>query len=357
MTELRDDPSMLEDVWIQVLLIFTIIAGLFCVNFFIDLLVVRSGGEPARRASTQGSGSSSGRQRIVDAAASPGSDFSDLASAIASASDGDVLSLKPGTYRAGVAISKSITLTGAGGSPDDVVLSGAGSRALAVAGGRVSIGHLTISQSGSGDAVAVGGGSLSLMDARVKSSGDGLRVVDADLEIGDSRIEARTGVLAEGKSRARILRSRIDAESAAVNASGLGTELRLERAELRGRVGPTIDAGRFAKLVIQESSLSHGGVAAIRATSGAEVTVSASTLSDIQGCAVVIDRGIVFLDGDQIRRVECGIAFHAPGSLRVVDSRFSDLAGPGLRMKREFEKDVILSGSGNTGIDLYIASR
>src|SRR5262249_8996214 len=100
--EMQEGPELLQDAWIQVLLIFTFISGLFTVNFLLDSAFVHiapaarnePGGMPA--AGEKRNASRHPGQWIVGREGASDSDFPTVDAALADASDGDVVLLKPG---------------------------------------------------------------------------------------------------------------------------------------------------------------------------------------------------------------------------------------------------------------------
>ncbi|MBI4423992.1 MAG: hypothetical protein HY554_09710 [Elusimicrobia bacterium] len=340
-------PRLLEDVWFQVLALLALVSGLFVAARWLP------GGGPAGSAAAP-----SAPARPAPPGRGPwtvGKDgaFATVAAAVAAAGEGDTIVLQPGVYAESLELSKGVSLSGGGASRELVQLASAGARTLRVAGVRVRLRGVTIvNTAAEGVAVEVAEGSLVLEKSAVSAAGLGVLLRDSELEAADSALEGRLALSVEGRSSASLLRVKASASAAGIRVEGNQADLRLERTEVRGARGSAIEASRFAKVRLTEVALSGSGQEGVAVRSGAEVRIVRSTLAENGGCGISVDGGSISLERVRLLRQRCGVAFLGAGSLEAVDSEFKDLQLGALAIRPGKEKDVVVRGSGNLGLDL-----
>lgn len=133
-----------------------------------------------------------------------------IASAIAVANDGDVISIRPGVYTETVVIDRSVTLSGTGNSGDVRIEAMAGA-AIACAAGDARISGITIQRSAGDVAVDIESGSLSMDECTVEAATEVAIVVrsDAKFTAHSTRVgnESGAGVLVYDGGSAEISKS------------------------------------------------------------------------------------------------------------------------------------------------------
>ncbi|MBI5244984.1 MAG: hypothetical protein HY922_15065 [Elusimicrobia bacterium] len=375
-----NEPRVWEDVWFQVFSLIAIVSGVFTAHYY-----MRQGGllslpgllrpapaspapapedeipfteapsaspAPATPPAASAAGPKTPGRWIVDPRMGAGADCASLTAALAGARDGDAITLRPGIYREGVHISKSVAITGGGSAPDQVQLTHAGPQTVAVYGAQVALKNLSLSNTGSRGywVVTVMKAGLSLSDVGVRSDGQGVRVMDGTLEASGGELDARIALAVEGKSRATLIGAALSGTEAGVVAGGEGAAVRIEKSKLQECGGPAVEASRFAKVMLSEVFASRNSQAVVFVRSGAEVRVSRSTFTDNRDCGARIDGGVLVLESVALMRGRCGVAFIGAGSLDAKGSEFSALELGALAIRPGLEKEIVVRGSGNTGL-------
>lgn len=340
---------------------------------------------------------------VVDAAGGVDADASKLEGVVASASDGDVVQIKPGFYRETLVISKSITLRGMGADRTAVTIDATGPLTAAIAGGRVRLENLTITNNGglAGTAVAVTKAALTLVNAAVQAPGaQGLRVSDGSIEASQCELSARIALIAEGGSHLKATACAISGTEAAAlvkaqagPVDALFSKVRFRESErainIEGSARATIDGCDFrlsgpggavfafdgAQAVVRDSKIELGGVSQvglyaqkakitaskvwIHGSAGAgvianksNVTLDDTTLEYNKDCGVKADDSVVTLRRATLRHNRCGVGFQSPGQLDANESKFSDNALGPLAAKPGVESRIKLSGTGNEGAEM-----
>ena len=363
-------PSATEDVWVQIFALLAVVAGVLSAHSYwqrslpaaaatADLPMVvaltpsRAAAPfaPARAASVP---RTAGRW-VVDPRMGADADCSSLGEAVAGAHEGDVIVLRPGTYDEGVQVSKSLTISGAGVSPDQVVLTHSGPKTLAVSGGRVALENLSLANTGlkSYWVLSLAMGHLTMRNVRFRSAGQGMLVVDGDLDASDCDLDGRTALSVSGKSRVRLVHDTLSGEEAAVTADGGGVDLSIEGSRIQDSRGIGLEASRFALVRMHDVTLSGNVSAAVSIASGAEVRIIQAKILDNRECGVRIDGGAkAFLEQVQLERNRCGVGFVGLGALEARNSRFSELALGAVAVKPGLESSVSIRGSGNVGLKI-----
>ncbi|MBI4349735.1 MAG: right-handed parallel beta-helix repeat-containing protein [Elusimicrobia bacterium] len=352
-----------EDVWMQMLAILALVSGIFTAADYWPRLRGGAGPAPVAPPVTQPGPVAPtappvrGGMLVVDAKGGEGV-FATLAAAIEAAGDGDTVVIRPGVYNEAVTISRSVVLSGAGTKPGDVTLTSEALRTVAAGRGRVYLKLMTVanrSTAESAAAIEVSGGSLVIEQFAVAAARDGIRVRDGQIDASDGTLEAGRGAVLEGRSRASLLRVNVSGGTTGAAIEGMG-ELRVESSDLRAG-GSAIEAGQFSKVRLSEVSITNCGGAGVAARSGAEVRISRSRLTDNKGCGVSVDGAGLILEHVRFERDRCGVGFLGAGSLESVNSEYSRLELGPLAIKPGRERDVVVKGSGNIGLDIPAAPR
>jgi len=346
-----------EDVWIQMLGILALVTGVFtAADYWPRVIRPPAPKPPVAAVETPAPGASGGVVRngmlVVDARGEGGA-FKTLGAALAAAKDGDSIVLKPGVYDEAVSISRSVVLSGAGTKASDVTLTSDGLRTVSAASGRVFLKLLTVSNRATADsavAIEVSGASLVLEQFSVQAARDGVRVRDGQLDATDGQFEAGRGVVLQGRARASLMRANVAGGSTGVVVEGMG-DLRIESSDLRAG-GSAVDAGQFAKVRMSEVAITDCGAAGVAARSGAELRISRSRITDNKGCGISVDGAAVVLEHVRFERDRCGVGFLGAGSLESVQSEYARLELGPLAIKPGRERDVVVKGSGNVGLDI-----
>ncbi|MBI5201125.1 MAG: right-handed parallel beta-helix repeat-containing protein [Elusimicrobia bacterium] len=351
--------SVTEDVWMQMLALLAAVTGVFTAADLWPKLI-KPPAEPLAAVAAPAAPSPApprprapGEALIVNGTGG-GPYYKTIAQALAAASEGSTILIQPGVYDQGVVIDRSITLVGGGTKPSDVTLTSSDAPVtLTLASGRVFIKNLVVSSPKDTEFAAslqIDGGSAVLEQVSIAASRAGVRVRSGQLDANDSFFEAGRGIVLEGRGRASLLRTSVTAGSTGIAILGMG-ELRVESSELRAG-GSAIEAGQFAKVRLSEVSITGCGGAGIAARSGAELNISRSKITDNKGCGVSVDGASVVLDNVLFARERCGVGFLGAGSLESVRSEYSKLELGPLAIKPGRERDVVVKGSGNVGLDI-----
>jgi hypothetical protein len=367
-------PSATEDVWVQLFALLAVVSGVLSAHSYwqrslpgpaapaeVPISVSAEALQPAAppaaappAASSVSAPRTAGRW-VVDSRMSADADCASLGAAVAGARDGDVIVLRPGTYEEGVQVSKSLTISGAGVSPDQVVLTHSGPKTLAISGGRVTLENLSLANTGlrSYWVLSLAMGRLTMRNVRFRSAGQGMLVVDGDLDASDCDLDGRTALSVSGKSRVRLVHDTLSGEEAAVSADGGGVDLSIEGSRIQDSRGLGLEASRFALVRMNDVTLSGNVSAAVSIASGAEVRITQAKIVDNRDCGVRIDGGAkVFLEQAQLERDRCGVGFVGLGTLEARNSRFSELALGAVAVKPGLESSVSIRGSGNVGLKI-----
>jgi hypothetical protein len=363
-------PSASEDVWVQLFALLAVVSGILSAHYYwqrplppaaagvsAPQAAGASPAEPAAAPAPQAAASvprTAGRW-VVDPRMGPDADCAGLGEALAGSRDGDVIVLRPGTYEESVDISKSVTISGSGVSPDQVMITNASRQTLSIIAGRVALENLSLSNTGlkSCWALTVAKARLSLRNVRLRSGGQGVLVADGDLDASDCELDARTALFVSGKSRVTLLHTTLTAEETAVSADGGGVDLRIDSSRIQDSRGTGLEAARFALVRLNDVTLSGNASAAMVIRSRAEVRVTRAKIVDNRECGVRIeDHGKAYLEQAQVARNRCGVGFTGPGTLEARNCQFSELALGAVAVKPGLEKSVEIRGYGNVGLKI-----
>ncbi|MCX5788288.1 MAG: right-handed parallel beta-helix repeat-containing protein [Elusimicrobia bacterium] len=299
-------PGYLEDVWMQVFALLAVASGLFVAA---DHFAARAPAAPAplaaaaqAGAATPAAGAPLAGPLLVDPRGAKGS-LTTIAAAVQAAKEGDTIVLKPGVYNESVSVSKSLILSGSANTNDQVQWTSAESRTLTVAGGRVFLKGLTLTNTGGSEASAaeVLQGSLVLEQAKVQAAGMAVSVRDAALEATDVVLQGRTAVSILGRSRASLLRATVTGGWTGLWVEGM-SDVRVESSQLKGAQNSGVEAGRFAKVRMTEVSLAGSGQAAVQARGGADVRIERSRVSDNRGCGLSVENATATIERVRFER-------------------------------------------------------
>lgn len=364
--------SALEDVWVQLFVLVLVVSGIFSAHYFLrknTLPAALPAASPAlpgiaretprvpvRAAQpvVQESVPKVAGRWVVAARRGPDVDCSSLSEALTGAADGDIITLRPGTYSVNLDISKSVTIIGGGVSPDQVVLI-VKNQPVTVNSERVVLENLTLSNlntmaSNFGTLIVLGG-SLTLRNAKLLSEGDTVRVMGADFNVSDSSLKGGTTLSVSGKSRVKIIRCVLTGEYTAVMAQGGEVDLSLENSRIQDTRGTGLMASKFAWVKMSDMFISGNVTAGVSVYSGAEVTITNSKITDNRECGVLVeDGGRVILEKVRLARNKCGVGFTGPGTLDARNSHFSELSLGAIAVQPGLGNSAVIRGYKNFGL-------
>jgi hypothetical protein len=369
--------SVIEDVWVQLFALLLIISGIFSLHYMLR----RDRGISASPSSQTAAPASPVSAPLPDdaraaaaqvpapAAAAPAPkiagrwvvaaqkggdvDFTSLGEALSRAVNGDVIILRPGTYDASLLTSKSLTITGGGVSPDQVILTNSINPTFAVGGGWVVMENMTISNTSRANyaALSVYNASLVLRNVKVTSSGYGLRVQDADLEVSDSELEGVITLSISGKSKVKLTGVSLTSGLSTIKAEGAGAHLQIESSSIRHGGGVGLEAGKFASVSMSGTTISGNRYVGVMINSGAEVRIAKSRIEDNRECgAFLTGGGKLILEQVSLARNKCGVSFAGPGTLEAWNSGFSQNSMGAVAIPSSLGDSAVVRGSGNIGL-------
>ncbi|RLK54354.1 AAA family ATPase [Actinokineospora cianjurensis] len=281
---------------------------------------------------------------VLSVSATDADCFRTINDAIAAAVDGDVIAVRPGTYRESVVIEREITLSGAG-SAGEVRVEAVGGPAVHLAAERATVSGIVLAHrdgeaavdltagslrmdectiaAESAVAIAVrGGAELHARDCRVTNPGGaGLLVFDgggAEVRASTFTGIATTAVVARSGGAPRLVDCDI-AESggaflAADNGGGTVKNCRIERIN-----GPGIVVEENSTLHVDSTTLSEVEGVAFLVGAGSSPTLLDSTIVNAQAQAIVlVQGGTATIERTEVR----GARGHG---LHVLDSSRADL--------------------------------
>jgi len=274
-----------------------------------------------------------------------------IASAIAVAKDGDVISIRPGVYAESVTIDRAVTLSGTG-NPGDVRIESTADAAVRCSAIDVRISGITVHRSGGDVVIDVESGALSMDECTVDAAtevavvvradtrftahsttigneaGAGVLVYDggtAEISASELREISTTALVVRGKSSVQFRDSKIDAVQGGFLIAE-GAQLTVSRAKVSGAEQSMLTAESGCVVEVTESTFSGGQGIGVLATTGADVTLTDVRLENI-GAQSIVGVGDASL---QLSRVETiNSAAHAlqivdSSKATVIDCRFTD---------------------------------
>lgn len=378
--------SALEDVWLQVFALLLIVSGVFSLHYMlrpapalpqpalqVPAQPARTRGEPitealaapARQAAPAAAAQppeaaaekpaaprTPGRW-VVGKDGGPGVNSVSLGDAVARAVDGDSILLRPGTYEVSVLTSKSLTISGGGRSPEEVVLTNSLNPTFAIAGGRTVMENLTIANTSQVDywALSMSRAVLLLRNVNVKSSGRGVRVQGADLEASDCEFEASAGLSVSGKSRVKLSGVSVVGSVIGITVQDSSADLQLDGSHISGGGGAGLRVSDGAWARVNGTTISGNRYAGIMAASGAEVRVSKSMLTRNGECGAYLEEnGKLVLERVTLTRNKCGVGFAGVGTLEVHGSKFADNSMGAIAVSPLRGEKALITGGGNSGL-------
>ncbi|TPW76685.1 AAA family ATPase [Schumannella sp. 10F1B-5-1] len=234
-----------------------------------------------------------------------------IASALASANDGDVISIRPGVYRESVTIDRAVSLSGVGDA-GEVRIEGPSGPAVRSAAVDVRVSGVTLARAEGDVAVDVESGAVSLDDCTIEASTEVAVVVRAEalLTMHDSAVAnaGGAGVLVYEGGKTEISGGRLH---------DIATTALVVR-------GPS--SARVADLDVQTA---QGG---LLAADGAQLSLVRGTIGTIANAAITIEggasldaAGTVVADGEGI-----GLLVTTGGSASLADVTLRRLGGQGV---------------------------
>ena len=377
--------SALEDVWLQVFTLLLIVSGVFSLHYMlrpapalpqpalqVPVQPARARGGPITEAlaAPERQTAPAAAAQLPEAAAEkpaaprtpgrwvvgrdggPGVNSTSLGDAAARAVDGDSIVLRPGTYEVSVLTSKSLTISGGGRSPEEVVLTNSLNPTFAIGGGRMVMENLTISNTSQVDywALSVSRAVLLLRSVNVKSSGKGVRVQGADLEASDCEFEASAGMSVSGKSKVKLSGVSVVGSVVGITVQDSSADLQLDGSHISGGgAGLRVSDGAWAR--VGGTTISGNRYAGIMAASGAEVRVSKSMLTRNGECGAYIEEnGKLVLENVTLTRNKCGVGFAGAGTLEVHGSKFAANSMGAIAVSPLQGEKALITGGGNSGL-------
>lgn len=362
-----------DDTWVQVLGLIALSSGAFTAHYLLRAPRAAAGEAnpvaapakaPALPPAARAPASGALKPRLpghwlVDARGGVEADCTTIQAALAAASDGDRITVKPGVYRGYLAVSKSVNIQGSGSSPDEVELTHNGPQTVTVAGGRAVLGNLTVANTGGAGAwvVLATKGRLSLERVKMRASGNGIRVIDSEFAASDSDLSGLRALYLEGATRASILGTALSGREAALTATGGGVKVRLKGGFVRDSAGIGIEASQFARISLEETAVTGNLGAGVSVRSGADFKAADARFANNRDCALRIDGGFASLENVKVERNRCGIGLVGRATVDVNNSVFSELSLGALAVKPGMEDAVVVRGTGNTGLKVPAVKR
>ncbi|MGO2665451.1 right-handed parallel beta-helix repeat-containing protein, partial [Mycetocola reblochoni] len=313
-----------------------------------------------------------------------------IASALAAARDGDIVSIRPGVYPESLLVDRSVTLSGVGdaGGVRIEPVAGAAVRSRA---GVARISGITVARASGDVAVDVESGALSLdecvveaatevavvvrADARLavtgsrlgNSSGAGVLVFEGGAaELAGTRLSgvATTALVVRGPSEAQLDDVRISGcDGGVLVADGARLVVTASRIDGAGGAAATVEGG--GRLEMSDVGIGDGAVGVL-AGSGAEVTLTdvrmdglgAQGVVGMGGAVIALERVIVAdgaahavqlvedarLDADSCRFTDAGhdaVVVSGTSALRLVSSRIERADGVGVLASGEATASLV----------------
>ena len=378
--------SLLEDVWMQVFILLLIVSGVFSLHYMLRpaqaLLPALPAELPAAslpaQAPARAAETAEPVRQAVPAAApqpeeaaekpaepkkpgrwvvgkdgGPGVNCASLGDAVSRAADGDSIVVQPGSYEVSVLVSKSLTISGGGSSPDAVELTNALSPTFAVTGGRVVMQNLTVANTSEVDywALSVSRAALTLRNVNVKSASKGVKVQGGDLEASDCEFEASAGLAVSGKSKVKLSGVSVAGRVIGISAQDSLADLQLDDSHISGGggVGLRVSDGAWAR--VSGTTISGNRYAGLMVASGAEVRVAKSQLTGNGECGAYIEEnGKLVLEKVTLTRNKCGVGFAGAGTLEVRGNKFADNSMGAIAVSPLQGDKAVITGSGNSGL-------
>ncbi|MFT7841843.1 AAA family ATPase [Saccharothrix sp. BKS2] len=219
--------------------------------------------------------------------------FRTISDAIAAAGDGDVVSVRPGTYTEAVLLDREITLSGAGAA-GEVRIESTGDPVLRLSAERATISGIVLVHSGGEVAVDLAGGVLHAEEC-VVSAGSGVAVAvrrGAELRARDCRIgnDAGAGLLAFDGGLAELQGCSLTSIATTAVVARAGGTPRLVDCVIADARGAVLVADRSTG-VLEDCRVERIGGSAIVLEADSGLTATGTTVSDVDGVALLVGAG------------------------------------------------------------------
>ncbi|HCS62043.1 MAG TPA: sporulation protein [Microbacterium sp.] len=216
-----------------------------------------------------------------------------IASAIAVANDGDVISIRPGVYAESVVIDRSVTLSGTGNAGDVRIAATAGA-AISCAADDVRVSGVTIERSEGDVAVDIASGMLSMDECTIEAATEVAVVVrsDARFVAHSARIGngAGAGVLVYDGGTAEITQSVLrEIETTALVVRG-ASSVQFTDGEIDSVQGGFLIADG-ARLTVTRGKVSGAEQSMVTVESGSSADITGTTFSAGQGIGILATAG------------------------------------------------------------------
>ncbi|GAA2176666.1 hypothetical protein GCM10009846_31310 [Agrococcus versicolor] len=251
-----------------------------------------------------------------------------IASALASANDGDVISIRPGVYRESLTIDRAVSLSGVGDAGEVRIESSAGP-AVRSAAVEVRVSGVTISRAGGDVAVDVESGALSLDDCTVEASTEVAIVVrsEAQLSMHDSSVrnDAGAGVLVYEGGRADLTGGGLhDVATTALVVRGPSAAQLTDVAIADAQGALLVADGGQVTLV--RGTIGTIANAAITVEGGASLDATGTTIADGEGIGLLVTTGASasLVDVTMQRLVGQGVVGMADAAIELSGVRIGD---------------------------------
>ncbi|MFC7432209.1 MULTISPECIES: AAA family ATPase [unclassified Agrococcus] len=216
-----------------------------------------------------------------------------IASAVASANDGDVISIRPGVYRESVTIDRAVSLSGVGDA-GEVRIEGTGGPAVRSAAVEVRVSGVTIARAEGDVAVDVESGALSLDDCTIEASTEVALVVraEAQLSMHDTSVanDVGAGVLVYEGGRTEMSGGRLhDVATTALVVRGPSAAHLVDAAIASAQGGLLVADG--GQLTIVRGTIGAIANAAITVEGGASLDATGTVVADSDGIGLLVTSG------------------------------------------------------------------
>ena len=219
--------------------------------------------------------------------------FRTISDAIAAAGDGDVVSVRPGVYTEAVVLDREITLSGAG-TAGEVRIESAGDPVLRLSAERATISGIVLAHSGGEAAVDLAGGTLHAEECVVTAESSVAVAVrgGADLRARDCRIgnDGGAGLLVFDGGRAHLRGCTLASISTTAVVARAGGTPKLVDCVITDAQGAVLAADR-ADGFLEDCRIHRITGTAIVLEADSRLTVTGTTLSDVDGVALLVGSG------------------------------------------------------------------
>jgi parallel beta-helix repeat protein len=272
--------------------------------------------------------------RVVDALRGP---HRAVTEAVAAASPGDRILVRPGTYEGGIVLDKPLEIVGEG-NPSEVVIHATGTNALAFRTTLGRVANLALKQLGGGDyfAVDVGQGRLTLEGCHIESAslaGVAIHGAEAEPILRNNRIQrcVQSGVIVFDSARGQLEENDIASNRAfgIVVRGGAAPVLRGNRVHDNEYGGVQVDGGAGR---IEDNVISSNRAEGMLVSNEAAPLVQRNRIfKNVKAGIYVYDRGAPTVKENQIfDNLQSGIAIRTGGNPVIQENTVSGNNGKGV---------------------------